>query len=323
MPKFKENVSLSEFSNYRIGGRARFFFAAQNEKEVVWAVAEAKARKLPVFILGAGTNLLIDDEGWDGLVLKPAIDTLTVKGMTMTAGAGVMMADLLNLAAKRSLAGLEWAGGLPGTVGGAIRGNAGCFGGAMENRVVSVRSFDMKRMVIRTRRAKNCTFKYRYSIFKKNNGAEVILSAQLRLAKSDRKKIIETMKKNIAHRNDHHPLDYPSVGSIFKNVPLSSIHKKGSVPYKEAVAGKALAFRGSRFSVKTDPFPVIAAAKLISEAGLAGVTCGGAMISPKHSNFIVNVLEAGSCDVKNLITLAKSEVYKKFGVRLEEEAELV
>jgi len=333
MPKFQENILLSKFSNYKIGGRARFFFVAKNEHEIMWAVAKAKSKKFPILILGGGTNLLMNDNGWDGLVLKPNIGILKVsnkggsasggKVSIVIAGAGVLMSDALAFAVTKSLAGLEWAGGLPGTVGGAIRGNAGCFGGEIKNSIISVRSFDMKTMAIRERRALDCAFNYRDSIFKKKNGTEIILSVELRLAKGDRKKIAETVRKNIAYRTLHHPIEYPNIGSIFKNVPLSTFHKKGSTKYKKAVADATLTFRGSQFSVKTEPFPVISAAKFISEAGLCGVAFGGAMISPKQPNFIVNVFGADAHDVKNLITLAKAEVHKKFGVTLEEEAELV
>jgi len=328
MPKFQENVLLSKYSNYKIGGHARFFFIAKNERDIVWAVAEAKSKKLPIFILGGGTNILMCDDGWNGLVLKPDIDILKMKGgifgsKTILAGAGVLMSDILDFAASKSLAGLEWAGGLLGTVGGAVRGNAGCFGGEMKDSIVSVRSFDVKAMAIRERSARDCEFDYRDSVFKKKNGAEIILSVELRLAKGDKKGILETMRKNIAYRVSHHPLEHPNAGSIFKNVPLSAFHEKESVKYRKAVADAALAFRGSRFSVKTEPFPVISAAKLISETGLSGVALGGAMISPKHPNFIVNVFGAEACDVKNLITLAKAEVRRKFGITLEEEVEVV
>ena len=323
MPKFQENVLLSKFSNYKIGGYARFFFAAKNEREIRWAVAEAKSKKLPIFILGGGTNLLMGEKGWDGLVLKPDIDVLKANGNVVVAGAGVLMSDICSFAASKSLAGLEWAGGLPGTVGGAIRGNAGCFGGETKDSVVSVRSFDIKTMAIRERKRKDCAFDYRNSVFKKKKGDEIILSVEFRFEKGEKKKITETMRKNIAYRIAHHPLEYPNIGSIFKNVPLSVFHKKGSKKYKKAVADTTFALHGSQFSIKTEPFPVISAAKLISETGLCGVAFGGAMISPKHPNFIVNVFGADAHDVENLITLAKAEVRKKFGVTLEEEVELV
>jgi UDP-N-acetylmuramate dehydrogenase len=323
MPQFKENVPLSKFSHYKIGGPARFFFDARSASEVRWAVKEAKKRKLPVFVLGGGTNVLISDAGFDGLVLRVAIKDIKVKGTTVTVGAGVPMADLLKCAVAHSLAGMEWAGGLPGTVGGAVRGNAGCFGGETKDGVVSVTSFDIKKMALVTRTARTCAFGYRQSVFKKKNGAEIILSATFALAKGNKKDIARVIKERIVYRNEHHPMEHPNIGSIFKNVSLHAVHAKGSAQYKKALGDASLTLRGSRFSVKVDPFPVIFAARLIAESGLRGVSAGGAMISPKHPNFIVNVLGARSSDVQSLITLAKAEVRKKFSIALEEEVQLL
>jgi UDP-N-acetylmuramate dehydrogenase len=328
MSKFKENVPLSKFSHYKIGGPARFFFEAKTEKDVQWAVKEARKRKLPIFMLGGGTNLLIGDSGFDGLVLRVNIGGIKIKkegkeAATVTVGAGVVMADLLKRTTAGSLAGFEWAGGLPGTVGGAIRGNAGCFGGEIKDAVASVRSLDTKTGMIITRTARQCAFAYRHSIFKKKNGTEIVLGATFALRKGNKKEIARVIKERVEYRRAHHPLEHPNIGSIFKNVPLSAIQKKGSVKYNMALNDATLAFRGSRFSVKTDPFAVISTGKLISESGLRGVSAGGAMISPKHPNFIVNVLGAGSSDVMSLIVLVKAEVKRKFGVRLEEEVQLL
>lgn len=323
MPKFKENVPLSKFSHYKIGGPARFFFEAKSEKDVRWAIKEAKARKVPVFVLGGGTNLLISDAGFDGLVLRVDIRDVKVSGTKIVVGAGVVMADLLKTSIARSLSGLEWAGGLPGTVGGAVRGNAGCFGGEIKDNVVSVRSFDTKTMKIVVRSASACAFAYRHSVFKKRNGAEVILSAAFALAKGNKNDIAKVINERIEYRKKNHPLEHPNIGSIFKNVPLYAVRKKGSAQYKKALKETNLVFRGSRFSIKTDPFAVISAGKLISESGLRGVSAGGAMISPKHPNFIVNVLGAESTDVMSLIMLAKAEVRGKFGISLEEEIQLL
>lgn len=323
MPQFRENVPLSKFSHYKIGGPARFFFDAKNAAEVRWAVKEAKKRKLPVFVLGGGTNLLISDDGFDGLVLRVAIKDIKVKGTTITVGAGASMADLLKGAVAHSLAGLEWAGGLPGTVGGAVRGNAGCFGGETKDSIVSVTSFDTKAMKLVTRTARACAFGYRHSIFKKKNGAEIILSATFSLAKGNKKEIARVIKERITYRTSRHPIEHPNIGSIFKNVPLEAVRARGSRQYAAAVSDSALRLRGARFGVKTDPFPVISTGRLIAECGLRGVSAGGAMISPKHPNFIVNVLGAGSSDVCSLIVLAKAEVKKKFGIALEEEVQLL
>jgi UDP-N-acetylmuramate dehydrogenase len=325
--KFQENISLAGFSNYRIGGPARFFFAPKNEREVAWAVRMARAAKLQIFVLGGGTNVLLSDQGFEGLVLRPAMTAIKKKKRTIEVGAGTSMADLLAYTAEHSLAGLAWAGGLPGTLGGAIRGNAGCFGGEIKDVITSVRSFDMKQGKIIRRTARACRFGYRDSIFKKSGsrGAahEIILSATLALAKGEKRELAAAINDKIAYRAAHHPLEHPNIGSMFKNVSLAAIHPAASPRYHAVLAEKSLMFRGSRFSVKTDPFPVVSAAKLIAESGLRGVSFGGAMISAKHPNFIVNALGANAKDVKNLIALAKGEVKRKFGISLEEEVQIV
>ncbi|HVN26677.1 MAG TPA: UDP-N-acetylmuramate dehydrogenase [Candidatus Paceibacterota bacterium] len=323
MPRFQSNVILARYSHYRIGGPAKAFFRARSERDLKAAIKAAKAQKMKVFVLGGGTNLLIGDRGFDGLVVKPELMTLTAKGTTVRVGAGVPMADLLRFAMKKSLAGLEWAGGLPGTVGGAIRGNAGCFGGEIKDSVVSVRSLDTRTMKVVTRSRAACRFAYRDSVFKKKDGREIVLDVTLRLAKGDRRAIMDGMSERIVYRERNHPLDYPNIGSTFKNVPLERVHAKGSRAYANAVAHARVRFKGSDFTVKTDPLPVLSAAKLVGESGLRGVSCGGAMISPKHPNFIVNVMDASAADVRALIDLAKAEVRRRFKVQLEEEVQTI
>jgi UDP-N-acetylmuramate dehydrogenase len=256
------------------------------------------------------------------LVLKININGISSKGNLIVAGAGATMAKLTAFAAKNSLAGLDWAGGLPGTLGGAIRGNAGCFGGEIKDNIKNVRSFNVKTMRPVTRSAAQCRFGYRTSFFKRHPG-EIILEATFRMKKGAQKKIFAALHKEKSWRKAHHPLEYPSAGSVFKNVPLSHIFKPRSKSYRDAVKNLAVRYRGSSFSVKTDPIPVIAAAKLIGESGLAGTRRGGAMISPKHTNFIVNTGNATVGDVLFLINLAQEKVYRKFGIRLEPEIQIV
>ncbi|KKU95162.1 MAG: UDP-N-acetylenolpyruvoylglucosamine reductase [Parcubacteria group bacterium GW2011_GWA1_48_11b] len=308
---FQENVSLKKYSNYKIGGRARYFYAAKNADDVARAVAQAAGDKLPVFILGAGTNLLINDSGFDGLVLKPEINLLKLEGGAIRVGAGVLMEDLLNFAVSKGLSGFEWAGGLPGTVGGAIRGNAGAFGGETKDNLYEVTSMDISGNPpaggpkILKRKNTQCKFGYRNSIFKINDGQEVIIEAVFKMKKGDKKAIRAAIEEKKEYRRTRQPLEYPNIGSIFKNVDLKRVPEK----YKKAFASV----------VKKDPFPVMPVAHLIDQAGLKGVSCGGAMISPKHPNFIVNTLNASSSDVKQLIQLAKSTIKQRFDLELEEE----
>lgn len=329
---FQNGVDLKQYSNYKIGGPARQFYVAKNVDDVKKAVEKARKEKSPIFILGGGTNLLISDKGFDGLVLKPEIDKLEIetketkkldKEILVTVGTGVLMSDFLNFLISHSLSGLEWAGGLPGTVGGAIRGNAGAFGGETKDSIVEVVSLDISEPQAQTSRIKRgltrttsgpkvtkrnnaeCQFGYRNSIFKINDGKEIVLEATFVLKKGDKKAIRRAIEEKIKYRKEHQPLEYPNIGSIFKNVNLRLVPKKlhGELAHV----------------IKTDPFPVVPTAHLISECGLKGVSWGGAMISPKHPNFIVNVLDAKAEDVKTLIKLVKTAVKEKFGVRLEEE----
>lgn len=322
MEQFKENINLSGITNYRIGGPATFFFEAKSPKEVLWAVNAAKERKTDFFVLGAGTNILAPDEGFAGLVLRPKIDFIEIDGDFLRAGAGALVSDVLQAAAKAGLSGLEWAGGLPGTFGGAIRGNAGAFKGEIKDVVHDVESFNTKTFAFITRTNAECAFSYRSSIFKEK-GDEIILSARLLLAKGDPKKIAKAIAEKIAYRMNRHPMEYPNVGSIFKNVPLARIYAEGTPNYADAVRNSLLHFRGSSVPVKIDPFPVVPTAYLISESGLKGVSFGGAMVSPKHPNFIVNVLDAKASDIKTLISLVKTGVAEKFAVDLEEEVHIL
>ena len=320
---FQENISLSRYSSYKIGGPARYFFEAKSIEEIIKAVNRARQMKLPVFILGGGTNILFSDEGFDGLILKPNIQFIKRENNILRVGSGVSITQLLNYSINKNLSGLEWAAGIPGTLGGAIRGNAGAFGGEMKDIIEEVISLDLSKRQpkIIKRKNKECQFNYRHSIFKKTK-KEIILEAKLVLKKGDKKLIEETVQRNINYRLKNQPLDYPSAGSVFKNVPLAQINTDYKQINADNISVNQRTYQYlSAFPIKTDPFPIIPAAYLISEAGLKGVSFGGAMISPKHPNFIVNVLNATAHDVKTLILLAKNEVYKKFKIKLEEEIE--
>jgi UDP-N-acetylmuramate dehydrogenase len=303
--KFQENVSLAKHSNYRIGGPARYFYVARTPAEVRAALALAKEKKLSVFILGGGTNIIFPDKGWNGLVLKVDIGGIRAKKNIITAGAGVTMRALLEFAAKRKLAGLSWAGGLPGLLGGAVRGNAGCFGGETKDTLASVRTLNTRTLKEKTWTNKQCRFSYRSSIFKERDGEEVVLEASFRLKKGSGKAIRMEMEDHIRYRKERQPLELPNIGSIFKNVPLQNVPKKLHAQFAKVI--------------KIDPFPVVPTAYLLSEANLKGVTHGGAMFSPKHPNFIVNIRKAKATDVKALVKLAQSVIKKKFGIRIEPE----
>jgi UDP-N-acetylmuramate dehydrogenase len=303
----QENVRLAQHSSYRIGGPAHYFCDASSADDVVRALSFAERESLPLFVLGGGTNIVFSDDGFPGLVLVPRLTDMVLRGTAITAGAGVMMADFLTFAADRGLSGLEWAGGLPRTLGGAIRGNAGAFGGeigALIREVTSLRIGVGEPSYVRRSR-EECCFGYRTSVFKKQSTPEIILSATLELGRGKPDVIREAIAEKIQYRLTRHPMEYPNIGSMFKNVDVDAIPE----PHRRAVAGH----------VKQDPRPVVPAGYLISGAGLRGVGCGGAMISPKHANFIVNVLDATAADVKALVTFVERTVRERFGVSLERE----
>ena len=221
-PQYRENVPLSQFSSYRIGGPARVYCEARTVEEVREAVAEARRRGWRLFVLGGGTNLLIDDHGFDGLVLRPNLRVLEAEGTRVKVGAGVLVAEMLEFLVEHRLAGLEWAGGLPGTVGGAVRGNAGAFGGEIKDVAVEVVSLDTATLEVLTRANAECGFGYRNSVFKERPG-EIILTATFALQEGDPAEIARVIEERKEDRRKRHPLEYPNIGSIVKNVDLKRV----------------------------------------------------------------------------------------------------
>ena len=316
----QKDVPLINYSNYKIGGPARLFADVETTEELREILKQASAfakasadRQDDIFILGGGTNILIDDKGFDGLVIHNKIQGINIVDDGLEVGSGVEISDLLAFCVENSLSGFEWAGGLPGTIGGAIRGNAGAFKGEIKDNVLQVQSLNLKTALNaaaalneKERNNEECNFSYRNSIFKSGEGAnEFITHVVLRLMPGEREEIEEKIKQKIDYRINRHPMDYPNIGSTFKNIPLNLLSAK----LQKEFAG----------FVKIDPFPVVPTTKLLALAGLKGKRVGDAMISDKHPNFIVNLGAAKSDDVKSLIEIAKEAVKEKYGIILEEE----
>ncbi len=280
--KVQENIFLAPYTTFKIGGNAKYFFTAKTREDVVQAIKVAQECRLPFFILGSASNLLFPDDGFDGLIIKIEIGDYKLEADIINAEAGVMFSEIVNVAAKNSLSGLEWAIGIPGTVGGAIRGNAGAFNFSIGDRVEEVEVLEVAELSIKNYQLKDCKFSYRNSVFKASEDL-IILSVKFRLKKGNKQEINSQMEKYRLHRIGRHPLKFPSAGSIFKNPP--------GMP----------------------------AGVLIEKAGLKGKILGGAQISEKHCNFIINLGEAKARDVLALIELAKEKVKDKFNISLEEE----
>jgi UDP-N-acetylmuramate dehydrogenase len=312
--RIRKNVPLKNHTTFRIGGKAEYFFTAKTKEDIIEAVRWAVKRKLPFFILGGGSNVLISDKGFGGLVVKIENEKIKVKNYTsklkiIEAEAGVKLNDLVNFALKRGLEGIEWASGIPGTVGGAVRGNAAAFGGAIGKAVQEVEALVVEdgnengELKIRRFSRKECCFAPKESIFKRNKNL-VILSCRFKLKKGDKKKLEEKANFCLDYRKKNHPPE-PSAGCAFKNCCLKIKDKKLLEKFPEL----------QRFNKKG----VIPSAYLIDKAGLRGKKINDAQISPKHANFIVNLKEARSGDVLKLIKIIKKRVKDRFNIELEEE----
>lgn len=312
MLMISKNVSLKSFSNYKIGGNASYFFEAETKEDLNNGLKEWESisKSLPkdqqkIFILGGGTNILFSDEGFSGLVIKVSIKGLKRNGDNIVVGAGELVKDVLNFSKENLLTGLEWAGGLPGTIGGAVRGNAGAFGGETKDSLLEVESLNLETGEIVKRGNSECTFSYRNSVFKQEAVNEVILSITFKLKKGELSEIENKINEKIEYRKQRHPLEYPNIGSIFKNVPLETVPSN----LKEELSAY----------IKNDPFPVIPSAKLIFLAGLKGTRVGDVMVSEKHTNFIVNLGEGKASDLVKLISIIKNKVKEDYGILLQEE----
>jgi len=286
MLKIQENISLKGLTTFQIGGVARYFVEVETIDELKQALDFTRQNSLPFFVLGGGSNLLVNDEGFAGLVIKISFrEAKVIEENKIESSAGVALADLVGLALARGLSGLEWAYGIPkATLGGALYMNAGAFGANMAEITEEVKAFDIQENKLKTFKFKECQFGYKDSIFKQNKNL-IIWQAILKLEKKDKLEIEKEMKRVLAYRQKNHPLEFPSAGSVFKN------------PF-QMPAGEA-----------------------IEKAGLKAKQIGGAQISTKHCNFIVNLKEAKASEVEELIALAKKQVKEKLNLILEEEIE--
>ena len=279
------DVPLAPLSSYKIGGSTSVWVAPATEPAVGRVLELIHQKRLPLFVLGRGSNTLISDKGWNGvtLYLGENLSALTFDGPQASVLAGTLLIDLIQAAIQKGLAGLEQLSGIPGGIGGALRMNAGAFGQEIEHATLTVNGFRYDGSPFQAAR-KDIHFEYRHV---PQLADVVITSAVFGLEKSDRHILSARMKDILSLRAKKQPLKYPSCGSVFKR-----------------------------------PAGYYAGA-LIEEAGLKGERIGGAMISPKHAGFILNVDHASAADVYALINLVENKIYDRFGVRLEREVRLI
>lgn len=304
--KLKKNIKLSKYTTFQIGGPADYFVEVKNTEEILEAVQWAKEHNQTILPIGGGSNLLISDKGFRGLVIKLSLDKLSFNDEKISVGAGVVVTYLLNQALNHDLIGLEFMTGIPGSVGGAIRGNAGTYGQSMADVISEVRFLDEK-YELRQMKPSEASFQYRHSIFKEKKC--IILEADLKLTHGDVASARKLIGERLKYRQDTQPSG-PSAGCIFKNIILSETDTKKI---------KAKGIDTEQF-VKFNKIP---AGYLIDHLGLKGKTMGGAQISTKHANYIVNTGQATAEDVVMLVSFIKQQVRDAYGVQLQEEVQLI
>ena len=296
----KENVLVDEPMNkhtsFKIGGNADFFVKAKNEEEVKFILDLCNENSIPLTIVGNGSNLLVSDDGIRGIVLKINIDKVIIEKnindeinnspkAVVTAGCGVPLGKLAFQLLNESISGFEFASGIPGTIGGAIRMNAGAYGSEMKDIVVETKCMDYEgnTFVLNNEQQE---FEYRKSIFKAKK--YIVLETKMQLTQVEDNSVIkQKMDEYKNSRLEKQPIEFPSAGSTFK--------------------------RGTDFIT----------AKLIDECGLKGYTVGGAKVSEKHAGFVINTGNATFKDVLELVDVIKEKVFKKFGKEIELEIEVI
>ncbi|MDZ4260538.1 MAG: UDP-N-acetylmuramate dehydrogenase [Candidatus Sungbacteria bacterium] len=307
----QENIILAPYTIYKIGGPARFFVETKQVQEVQEALEFAAEKNKPFFILGAGSNVLISDKGFDGLVIRMTGGEIAVEGERIKIDAGVMMARAVMESGRAALTGFEWGIGVPGTIGGSVRGNAGCFGGEMKDVIESVEMFDTDQKIIRIMNNSECEFGYRDSVFKKHPDL-VVLAATLHVKTGDQEKIQQEIRRIMQERVAKQDIGAKCCGCIFKNVSWMG----------QGIDKQSLLAQFPELH-QFENAPHIPAAFFVDMAGLKGQCRGKVCISQRHANFFINQGGGLSDDVRALIGLAKEEVRKKFGILLEEEIQMI
>lgn len=306
--RLKEGESLAPYTTFKIGGPARYFCFIQSIDELMKIMAVVKKTELPFFVLGGGSNVLVSDKGFDGLVMKFNFSKIKNKGETLECEAGVYLSKVVGEALSLGLSGLEWAAGIPGTIGGAVCGNSGAYGKSISDNIEEV--VVLRHNKVRVLKNKDCGFSYRASDFSAPHSKDLILAANFKLKEGNREKIKRQVKDILQERLNKFD-NYLCAGCVFKNIVLS----------EEEVNDFKNKF--PEFPEKFVAYKKIPAGWLIEECGLKGRKIGGAKIAEGHANIIINSGGATAEDVIMLISIIKQKVRGKFNIQLMEEIRYV
>lgn len=286
----KRNVfiqeQMSRHTTFRVGGPADFFVTPENEEQIQETVLLFRNEEIPFYIVGNGSNLLVGDRGYRGGIIQffKKMSQISIRDSLVHAQAGALLSKIAAEAQSRGLAGMEFASGIPGTLGGAVLMNAGAYGGEMKQVLTGARVLKASGEVVEVP-VEEMELGYRRSIFSKTG--DIILSADIKLEIGDSEQIQKRMDELRDQRTSKQPLEYPSAGSTFKR-------PEGYF-----------------------------AGKLIEDAGLRGFQVGGAQVSEKHCGFVINKEHASAKDILSLMEQVSDKVYAKFGVRLDPEVKML
>jgi len=301
----KIDYSLAPLTTFKIGGPAKYYLETKDVEELQEVIKFCQDNNIDFKVIGGGSNLLINDLGYEGLIIKYINRDIDLIDDVFKIGSGVILLNFVNHSLERGYAGQESLAGIPGTIGGAIYGNAGAYGQAIGDLIKSVKIIDEDGN-IKILSGEECNFNYRQSVFSLLKC--IILDTEIVLEKKDNQEAKEIANHNIMIRAEKHPLNLPNSGSWFKNIDLT-----------KEVKEKLRNFDLNKF----EKYQKIPAAFLIESAGLKGYQIGGAQMSEKHANFLVNKENASAQDVVNLSNYVKEKVKEKYNIQLEEEVQYV
>lgn len=305
----KENIKLSYLTTLKIGGTAKYFVEVKEKDELVESFEWAAKNKLGYFILSGGSNVLVNDNVLEALVIKISNSIINAKGDRLESGSGSSLSSVLSKSVSNNLAGLEWAVGIPGSIGGAIRGNAGAFGNSISDLVETVEIYNIEKKKFQTFSKNDCKFGYRESVFAKNKSL-LIWGITLKLSQGDSNDINNLVKRYLDHRVETQP-KLPSAGCIFKNLKIDDLRKWNSNLAKMAVDEDVVRNK------------LVPAGWLIEKLDFKGRKIGDIKVSLEHANFLVNSGHGLAGDFMKLANEIKEKAKKEYGVILDFEIDFL
>jgi len=305
----KTNELLSKHTTFKIGGPADFFVTIDSTEDAVACLTYLDENGVDYFILGGGSNMLVSDDGFRGVAVRIKAQNKSVEDTLVIADAGCITVDIAQFSMQHNLTGFEWGVGVPGTIGGAVRGNAGAMGSTMKDNVKKISIYKDGEVLEYSN--EECQFGYRSSRIKKEGG--LVLQVWLELTKTEDTSLMKKALEYLNYRNTTQPRGYASTGCIFKNADAET-NKVQLLKYFDETDEKVQQFL---------QVGKISAGWLVEQAGMKGQTVGGAQVSDVHGNFVINMGTATANDVTTLINQIKQAVYNAFEIQLEEEIQII